>query len=99
MAEADKKRKADDAPVQMRDREGRLMYRCTADCMFGNEFFARGQEIAFPEDRAVGHSCIVPIYADSIKKSDEPARKLYDPNAEALKKHDIESARAGIIQR
>lgn len=82
--------------VQLADIDGNLKYVCTDNCMFRNEFFARGQIITFPKDVKVEHACIVPMYEEAVE--DDKPKAIYDPYEETFQKRRVDSARAGIME-
>ncbi len=83
--------------VQLADVDGNLKYMVTDNCMFRNEFLARGQIVVFPKDLAVEHSCIEPMYEEAEKEEDKPVA-IHDPYEESFQRKRVESARAGIME-
>lgn len=83
--------------VQLADVDGNLKYMVTDNCMFRNEFLARGQIVVYPKDVVVDHRCIEPMYEEVKKEEDKPTA-IYDPYEESFQKARVESARAGLME-
>lgn len=83
--------------VQLADVDGNLKYRVTDNCMYRNEFLARGQIVVYPKGFVVEHCCIEPMYEEVKKEEDKPT-VIYDPYEKSFQKARVDSARAGLME-